>query len=186
MISTETIESEATDNARGAVISPCGRYRYRLWRRWGAAPAACFIMLNPSTADADVDDPTIRRCIAFAKRWGCGGIRVVNLFAWRATDPAALVQARRDGFDIAGAYNHVHLVSATGDAGRVIAAWGAHPLARDRWIYAARWLRPGTDVACLGTTKDGSPRHPLYVRGDTNPVAFATVGDAIGEGLGHD
>src|SRR5689334_20041621 len=72
---------------KSAVLSPCGLYRYRLTRRWGDGPALLFVMLNPSTADATEDDPTIRRCTGFAKREGMPAIEVVNLFAWRATDP---------------------------------------------------------------------------------------------------
>ncbi|TMF61888.1 MAG: DUF1643 domain-containing protein, partial [Chloroflexi bacterium] len=69
---------------RGATFSADRRYRYRLWRRWdGARPVVAFVMLNPSTADARRDDPTIRRCIGFAKSWGFGGVEVVNLFAYR-------------------------------------------------------------------------------------------------------
>jgi hypothetical protein len=78
---------------RGATLSDCGRYRYRLWRRWADGPTVLFVMLNPSTADADVDDPTIRRCIGFARSWGAGALEVVNLYAWRATQPAELKAA---------------------------------------------------------------------------------------------
>ena len=78
---------------KAAVISHCKRYRYRLARHWGAGSALPFVMLNPSTADADNDDPTIRRCIAFAKREGAGGIVVANLFAFRATSPADMLAA---------------------------------------------------------------------------------------------
>jgi hypothetical protein len=75
---------------RTATISDCGRYRYTLGRTWSDEPPVLFVMLNPSTADADVDDNTISKCIGFAKRWGHGGITVVNLYAWRATNPKEL------------------------------------------------------------------------------------------------
>src|SRR3989449_11540410 len=111
-----------------ACFSRCGTYRYALWRRWAAGPQVLFVMLNPSTADAQRDDPTIRRCIGFARRWGCGGIEVVNLFALRATDPRRLRYTR----DPVGPENVAHLARAAGRASLVGAAWGADPAARSR------------------------------------------------------
>lgn len=114
---------------RGAVLSSDGRYRYSLYRRWDRTlPMACFVMLNPSIADADVDDPTIRKCMGFATRWGAGGIRVVNLYPWRATKPRDLpagpetggereplaIEPRNDGAIRSAAFN----------AGWIVAAWG--------------------------------------------------------------
>lgn len=91
MSQTEFFIDPGTEQLRGAVISDDGRYRYRLWRTWAPElPRMAWIMLNPSTADAEVDDPTIRRCVGFAKREGCGGIEVVNLYAYRSTDPSVL------------------------------------------------------------------------------------------------
>lgn len=145
-----------------AILSPCGRYRYRLTRRWGDGPTCGFVMLNPSTADADQDDPTIRRCIGFAKREGCGGLIVVNLFAWRSTSPLGLL----DADDPVGPDADDHLLLAIDQVdGPLIAAWGV-------WN---RGTRPGDVRAmigkhcvCLGKTKDGHPRHPLYVKGETS------------------
>jgi hypothetical protein len=154
---------------RGAVISDCGRYRYRLWRVWDdTLPTCCFIMLNPSRADGDVDDPTIRRCMAFARREGCGRLEVVNLFAWRATDPQEL-RALADFDKATGPDNGQHLDDGMQGAAIIVAAWGAFRFgAADNALYRAmrRGRDAGLPIFCLGKTKDGYPRHPLYVRAD--------------------
>ncbi|MBA4180792.1 MAG: hypothetical protein C0506_09410 [Anaerolinea sp.] len=141
----------------GATFDATGAYRYRLWREWDASlPAVTFIMLNPSTADATTDDPTIRRCTGFAKRWGFGRLEVVNLFAYRADRPAALFAAA----DPVGRENARHLREACAASSLVVAAWGNN---------GARATRPGLDgeLACLGLTKLGHPHHPLYVPAST-------------------
>lgn len=145
----------------GAVLSPCGTYRYTLDRIWDhTRPTALFIMLNPSTADASVDDPTIRRCRAFATREGCGALTVVNLFAYRATDPRELAVQP----DPIGPDNNTHIALALDrQPAHVIAAWGALPFARTRAQQVTALL---AQARCLGTTKSGDPRHPLYVRAD--------------------
>ncbi len=148
-----------------AVISDCGRYRYVLQRSLGGFlrwhRPMLFIMLNPSTADAMVDDPTIRRCISFAKREGMTHLTVVNLFALRATDPRELELAH----DPVGPENDRHLEEQVGKHrnGSVVAAWGAHEFAKRR---AAAVLAKFGPLHCLGLTKAGHPRHPLYVKGD--------------------
>lgn len=154
-----------------AWLSSCGTYRYALWRSWYAfAPFATFIMLNPSTADAAVDDPTIRKCIGFARRWGCGGIRVVNLFAYRSTDPKAL-NGRRCA-DIDGPQNDEAIRFAFGCAsgsdapGPCVAAWGAfkHPAIEGRARDIAELAADAeVELRCLGRSADGSPRHPLML-----------------------
>lgn len=150
-----------------ATISDCGNYRYHLGRTWGDGPIMRFIMLNPSTADADIDDPTIRRCISFAKREECGAIAVVNLFAFRATKPADMMVAP----DPIGPDNQAHLQSWIGSepgfTKEIVAAWGANPMAAQRFkeIVEFGLLRTRT-WQCLGKTKSGAPRHPLYVKGD--------------------
>lgn len=160
---------------RGAVLSDCGLYRYNLIRRWNdGLPTAVFIMLNPSTADADQDDPTIRKCIGFARRWGCGGIRVVNLFAFRSTKPAALL----GGFGPQGAYNTKHQRQALrlcspwtgGRVGPCVVAWGTHSTKALRQLIGeeANLLQQQASgwpikLQCLGTAKDGNPRHPLML-----------------------
>ena len=152
-----------------AVIDSTEKYRYLLTRIWDEdLPLAVFIMLNPSTADAEHDDPTIRRCIGFAKDWGYGGIKVVNVFAYRATNPKELLNV----IDPIGPDNYKYIKNAVANAGIVVAAWGATYL-KNRQAYkdAINTIRnAGIDkIYCLGTTNSGHPRHPLYVRGDTKP-----------------
>jgi hypothetical protein len=156
--------------ARAAVISDCGKYRYQLFRIWSPKkPLVVFIMLNPSTADASQDDPTIRRCIGFAQAWGYGGIAVVNLFAWRATDPQELLLAN----GAIGPQNDYFLQQAFVDAGAVVAAWGAQPVAAARAAGVQLLAQQvGARLLCLGTTKEGHPRHPLYVAKGTPLVTY--------------
>lgn len=162
-----------------ASLSECGTYRYALRRRWAAdpmTPALTFVMLNPSTADATLDDPTIRRCIGFAKREGYGAVKVLNLYAFRATNPKALLTCD----DPVGPENDDYLDSAClatpGRVPVVVAAWGVH--ARPDRVAAVLELGEGADWRCLGTTKDGHPRHPLYVRGDQPLLPFSLSADA--------
>jgi hypothetical protein len=150
-----------------AELSPCGTYRYRLGRRLDEEPrAALFVMLNPSTADATEDDPTIRRCIGFARREGCGTLEVVNLFALRATDPAELCRA----YDAVGPDNPAAIAAAIGRAHLVVVAWGNihRRLGPGRHVDALlAQIPPGRGPWCLGRTAAGAPRHPLYVKNDT-------------------
>lgn len=148
-----------------ATVSECGKYRFDLTRVWcGTGPTALWIMLNPSTADGTVDDPTIRKCVGFSKRWGCSGMVVCNLYPCRATNPKDI----RAGGESAN-------VSAVRDAlarcgGPVVFGWGASgPYeTADKGAGLVRVLEPFHQVPmCLGKTKDGSPRHPLYVPYDT-------------------
>lgn len=144
-----------------ALISPCQRYRYRLERSWGDDRLLTFVMLNPSTADEHLDDPTIRRCMGFARREGCDGIVVANLYAWRATSPADLWKA----VDPYGPDNDAALERVAREAqGPVVCGWGVHGGKNNRPI--ALMQNAGAVLVCLGHTKGGNPRHPLYVRGD--------------------
>lgn len=153
---------------RSAVFDPSRTYRYLLTREWGDGPVMTFVMLNPSTADAMVDDPTIRRCAGFAKREACTGIAVVNLFALRATDPKSLYSHP----DPVGPDNAGFLLRAlVADGGPVVAAWGLHGAFHGRGLEVARLLAPA-GMGCLGVTKAGHPKHPLYVRGDTPLVPY--------------
>lgn len=154
---------------RTARLSWDGVYRYELTRRWSFwsfRPYVTFVMLNPSTADAALDDPTIRRCIGFAKRWRMGGLAVVNLYAYRATSPKELVTAEHP----VGPDNDNAIHDACVGARAVVAAWGATSggayhhkrIEQVLALYSGPWL-------CLGKTKDGHPRHPLYVPALTRP-----------------
>jgi hypothetical protein len=158
-----------------AVFSACGTWRYLLRRELEAGEGVVnFVMLNPSTADAVRDDPTIRRCIGFARRWGCRELLVTNLFALRTPDPRALRRAD----DPVGPENDRYLRDAAGrvadTAGLLVAAWGTHGALDGRDVAVLALLREvmgrapagAARMAHLGLTAGGLPRHPLFVRGD--------------------
>lgn len=155
-----------------AIISECGKYRYvlkRMIKTAGLIKKPClFIMLNPSTADADTDDPTIRRCIAFAKREGCTELTVINKCAYRATNPKELEKV----FDPCGPDNVKFCIEELErhcKNGLIIAAWGSNKYGRELNFPAAP---PLTKIYCLGENKDGTPKHPLYVKSDAPLIRF--------------
>lgn len=160
-------------NIKRATLSACGAYRYRLTRYWGPGPLLPFVMLNPSTADHEVDDPTIRRCMGFANREGLGGIVVANLYAFRATRPEALKQAN----DPVGPGNRDALAAIAAEATAndlpIVCAWGATGslFGTDRAAVEQFW-RSGVRLACFGVTAHGAPRHPLYVASAEPLVPF--------------
>lgn len=163
-------ESISLDSNRSAVISECGRYRYALSRQWDAnKPMVAFIGLNPSTADANLDDPTIRRCIGFAKRLGAGTLVMLNLFAWRATDPSELWKAD----DPVGPENDEYLVTIPKAAAISVACWGTHGAFMGRDLEVTAII--GDGLMCFGTTKDGFPKHPLYLPKNTNLCPFSGI-----------
>jgi hypothetical protein len=147
--------------ARSAILSDCGRYRYELRRTWGDGGPVNFIMLNPSTADDTADDPTIRKCVGFARRWGFGGIIVTNLFAWRSTDPKGVGTKPEHG----GPENLWHVVAAAREARRVVCAWGAQPKVGACVLFTMTVLREAgiTPYRIGPPTKDGHPSHPLML-----------------------
>lgn len=162
-----------------AVFSACGRYRYALRRDLGVlAPRAgsvLWIMLNPSTADAEQDDPTIRRVRRFTLDWGFGSLAVANLYAIRSTDPRPL-HLLGDEVRV-GVETDAWMARLAAEASTIVAAWGAHGCPVRARAVAALVDRP---LFCLGTTRDGHPRHPLYVPAATTPVRYearATLGD---------
>lgn len=143
---------------RGADFSPCRRYRYCLHRLWREGMGyVAFVGLNPSTADETENDPTIRRCIAFAQAWGFGGMCMLNLFAYRATQPAdMLAQA-----DPVGPENDAYLLRMSLTADVMVAAWGVNGMHFGRDAEVRRLIP--TRLHCLRLTKDGHPGHPLYL-----------------------
>lgn len=157
---------------RDAVISDCGKYRYMLRRTWDHSnPRSLIVMLNPSTADAEVDDATIRSCIRLSKIAGYGSFEVVNLFAFRATEPTDMQRAA----DPVGPANNDAIEGALGRCDLVVCAWGAYPgaIERGRAVRSLiRCRRPA--VFCWGTTKNGAPKHPLYIKSGTPIEVFGS------------
>lgn len=153
---------------RTTILSPCRTYRYTLWRDCGGMVGdgyAMFIGLNPSTADEVADDPTIRRCVAFAKSWGYGALCMTNLFAFRATAPGDM----KSTADPVGPDNDQHLLRVARDAGVIVAAWGVNGTHQGR-DAAVRALVP--NLHCLKLTSAGHPGHPLYLRSTLMPIKF--------------
>lgn len=144
-----------------AVFSDDRIYRYELWRWWDKSKSfVMFIGLNPSTADETVNDPTIRRCIRFAQDWGFGGLCMMNLFAIRTKDPEVMkIHPEPIGPD-----NDEHLIMVSDKAGKIVAAWGTNGHHRNRDIEVKSFI---PDLHCLDITKNGHPKHPLYICSDT-------------------
>lgn len=153
-----------------ATFSPCGRYRYTLTRGCGhGTDSVNWIMLNPSTADAEKDDPTIRRVMGFTKNWGYADCVVTNLFAWRATDPKEL---RRTPDPIGPDNNRVILETAVRST-IVVCAWGSHGIYRNRAAAVLALLSgAGLRPFYLRITATGQPAHPLYLPADLAPRQF--------------
>jgi len=152
----------------GADISPCGFYRYSLWRAWDYSLPICAVAgVNPSIADHRIDDPTIRRCVYFARREGCGTLIMVNEYGFRETDPEKMKRAA----DPIGPGNDAALLAAMQRAQVRIVAWGVNGTFRDR-DKAVCALLGDLPLYYLGTTKDGHPRHPLYVRSDAPLIRY--------------
>jgi hypothetical protein len=162
------------DPSRSAVLSDCQRYRYSLTRRWAeSGPIDVWIGLNPSTADAEKDDATIRKICAFSRSWGSAGIVMLNLFAFRATLPSDMLAAE----DPVGPGNDAAILAATAGTPRirVIAAWGVHGIWMTRDQEVMRLLF-GKSIYALHLNNDGSPGHPLYLPMKNRLVPFGIGG----------
>lgn len=156
----------------GAYFSPCRRWRYTLWRTWDKdKPTVNWLMLNPSTADENVLDPTITRCVGYSKAWGYGGLVVTNLFAWRSTDPKGLLTVP----DPVGKDNDQHIGAIAESTALTIAAWGVHGTLKDRARDVLYQLtEEHVPLYCLRVTKDGHPCHPLYLPADLKPMPYVS------------
>ena len=156
-----------------AVLSDCEKYRYSLTRIWDdSKPKVLFIMLNPSTADGDTDDPTIRRCVGFAKSWGYGGLYVVNLFARRATDPKELM-----GYSFVVGIENIKYIKQMSELSEiVVCAWGNGSIVKklqkrlDHTWKPLSWI--DKPLHYLELSNDGTPKHPLYLKGDILPKKY--------------
>ena len=150
----------------GAIFSEDRKYRYLLWRTTGVGKGAVtFVGLNPSTADERVNDPTIRRCLGFARSWGYQKVYVANIFAYRTAYPTLLMKTAEP----IGELNDNWILSASKESSLVVVAWG----------NVGQWLGRAESVLkfinkprCLGITKLGAPRHPLYVSKDVSPLPY--------------
>lgn len=151
---------------KGAIFSDDRKYRYTLRRTWFPSKGyACFVCLNPSIADENIDDPTVRRCICFAGSWGYGGLVMMNLFAFRSTDAKMLYKEK----DPIGPYNDFWLKDMSAGAGVTVMAWGVRGgyLSRDKEVMGLL-----KDPHYLALTKEEYPWHPLYLKGDLRPIRW--------------
>lgn len=154
---------------RSAEFSPCKLYRYTLTRIWDdSKPACAFLLLNPSTADEIQDDPTIRRCIGFAKSWGFGALVILNLFAWRSTNPDVLGMID----DPVGVDNMAWILYATKDVPLILCGWGTKAVRNQDKEVLALLRAHGRKLSALQVNQDGTPSHPLYLRSDLVPEIF--------------
>lgn len=159
---------------RSAVLSGCQKHRYELRRVWEPSEGMINIIgLNPSTADGFEDDPTIRRCIGFARDWGYGGFIMTNLFSYRLTDSRQLRYVKGD---LNGLDAKATRIAAAREAVLVVAAWGSHDLARIQGLTIQRELAAyDIQLKCIKQTQPGVPWHPLYLPGNLKPIDFQGV-----------
>ena len=156
---------------KDAIISDCKNYRYVLYRKikCQSEKSLCFICLNPSTADAENDDQTVKRCMGYAQRWGYGDLYIVNLFAWRATDKNVLL---REPESKVGRYCDHYIDKYVTACDTTVAAWGTFVSSRKLLWRAEEISARCGKLWALDITKKGHPRHPLMARGDLDPVEF--------------
>lgn len=155
----------------GAHISACGNFRYWLTREWGGGPKLVFIMLNPSTADANVDDNTVRKCVRFAQRLGFDGIVIMNLYAYRTASPKVLADSKwligddNDGW--------LQRAASSGNTHTFVAAWGTHAQPERAAHVTNIFKQAGVKLHALKINSDGTPAHPLYLREDSPLLEYA-------------
>ena len=164
------VSDQLKSKPTGAIFSDCRTYRYVLWRVWDTSkPVMAVIGINPSTADETEDDPTIRRCISFAKAWGYGGLYMINLFAYRATDPKAMKASSNP----VGSGNDAWIGHVLEKCNLILAAWGNHGsfLSRDMDVKNLV-IKQGKQLKALAVNVSGQPKHPLYIKADTKPFYY--------------
>lgn len=173
MTPTDTVSIERAENG-SAVYDEQHTYRYLLTRKWDdGSPPICWVLLNPSTATASDNDPTIARAVGFSRSWGFGSLAVVNLFAQCGTDPVMLSTAN----DPVGPHNNVTITETAATSPTVVLGWGTHGdtsnpatgVPRSREVLR---MLDHLDPVCLGRTRSGQPRHPLYLPGSLSPVPY--------------
>jgi len=168
---TERLPCDVSLGGDLAVFSPDRRHRYMLTRKLGAGDRVLTgIGANPSTADAFRNDPTIKRGMGFGATWGCGLYVMLNAYGWRDTKPENMWAAWRDGADIVGEHNDLAIgvvLDQLIDGDIPLAAWGQIPRNERARQVAAIATTAGVKLQCLGVTKDGSPKHPLYLAAST-------------------
>ncbi len=170
ILETDTTLLDGPGQSSGtALFSYDHVYRYRLTRRWGPEDPVVFVMLNPSTADAFTVDPTVAKCIRYARRWGAGGVTVLNLFAYRSTDPRGLYTHPDP---VGPANDQVITDTLSEDRHAVVAAWGVHGALHNRGHAVAELLHRHGAVHCLDITKHKHPGHPLYLRDDALLIPY--------------
>lgn len=153
-----------------AIFSDDLKYRYLLTRQWNEKPSILFIMLNPSTADAEKFDPTVKRCYNFAHLWGYGELNVCNIFALRATNPKELKKCD----DPIGKENDKIIIETARTSSLIVAAWGEHGTYKQRDLVVLSLICEtlNREIFCLKTSKNGNPVHPLYLPGDSKPIIY--------------
>jgi len=157
---------------RNALFDQTKKYRYLLTRKWADGnEKITWIMLNPSTADAFKDDPTIRRCIGFSQKWGASNLDIVNLFAYRSTDPRKLYKID----DPIGAKNDEIILNSTKNAKKIIIAWGNHGILydRDKYVLSNLLKEYSNKIYILKRLKSGQPGHPLYIPYNTKLMLWS-------------
>lgn len=163
----ETLSGEM-DYGCGAELSSDGIYRYALTREWEDGRCVAWLMFNPSTADAEQDDATIRKCVGFSKRWGYGRMVVVNLYAVRSRDPKTVARIA----DPVGPLNNYWIAESLKESRELVCAWGCaqHMSKIGERINEVMFLARGckTPIVCLGQRRDSHPRHPLMLPYSTN------------------
>jgi hypothetical protein len=152
-----------------AIFSECSKYRYTLSRIWDEDEPICvFIGLNPSTADIQYNDPTLNRCMRSAMDWGFGSLIMLNIFAYRSTDPKGLYTQE----DPIGKYNNKYLIEIVSKADIIIAAWGTHGEYLNRGNNVIEMLSSIKKLHCLDINKNGTPKHPLYISKNNKPFIY--------------